>query len=356
MDFKAANELLQSKAGGAVSFTIRREGLLKPYTFNVQPFKYRPTDVIHAMLPGDIGYLRMTIFDLMLATSVKSALNTLEKQGMRGLILDLRHNPGGALPAATAVADEFIGDKKLITYTETKYQVKLPAGLDFLKGMIGEQPSEFRATSKSHFEKLPVVLLVNKASASASELLSGAFQDTGRAILIGETTYGKGVGQTAIPLWESGGGRELFGMPSRFLYLTVMRYYLPTGRSINHIGVKPDLEIAMPKTTGEKFEAVWNLRHSGKLDEYVNANFDANKKLFGELMIYDGFDASKYPGFKDFYNGLKTSLSQDELREELRQALRRRIETDSGKGFPYDCQSDLQLQAAILEMNDMFAK
>lgn len=356
MDFKTASELLQAKAGSAVSFTIRREGLLKPYTFNVQPFKDRPRDVIRGMLPGNIGYLRITIFDLLLASSVKSALKSLEKKGMRGLILDLRHNPGGALPAATSVADEFIGNKKLITYAKTRYQLDLPPGLNFLKGLIGEMPSEFRATRESRFEKLPLVVLVNKASASASELLSGALQDTGRAILIGETTYGKGVGQTAIPLWESGDGKGLFALPSRFLFLTVMRYYLPTGRSVDHIGVKPDLEIAMPKPTGEKFDTLWNLRHSGKLEEYVNTNFDKNKELFSELAEYDGFDASRYPGFTEFYQELGTSLSEDEVREELRQALRRKIETDTGKRFPYDCQADLQLQAALLEMHDMLEK
>ncbi|MDQ7780404.1 MAG: S41 family peptidase [Planctomycetota bacterium] len=354
MDFKAANEALQAKAGTTTTLTIKREGLLKDYTFELNQFKDRPKDVIHAMLPGQIGYLRMTIFDLSLAGSVRSALKALEEDKMCGLILDLRHNPGGALPAATSVADEFIGDKKLITYTETKYKPKMP--FEFLQDMLGQQPTEFRATKKSRFEKLPVVLLIDKASASASELLSGAFQDTGRAILIGETTYGKGVGQTAIPLWKSGGSGGMFGLPSRFLYLTVMKYYLPTGRSIDHIGVSPDIEVPAPKLKGEKFDRVWQLKRSGKLEEYVNSNYEANKQLFHELAMYDAFDSSRYPGFESFCKGLKTKLGPDEVREELRQAIRRKIENESGKRFPYDCQSDVQLQAALLEMQDTLGK
>src|SRR6185295_6092340 len=135
-----------------------------------------------------VGYLRLTIFDMSLVKETKSALDALKRAGMKGLILDLRHNPGGALPAATGVADLFLAQGLKITNTVSHYKPSV-GGLRL--PMLGIN-ADFVTTVASPYESMPMVCLINRASASASELLAGALKDHRRAMLIGETTYGKG--------------------------------------------------------------------------------------------------------------------------------------------------------------------
>ncbi|MBI3096657.1 MAG: PDZ domain-containing protein [Planctomycetes bacterium] len=349
MPIKEANEMLQAEPGTKLTLKVMRDGWLHPYEFQVTQKKNKSKDVIFKMIPGKIGYLRMTIFDMNLSEAVQKALDRMRRDGMKALVLDLRHNPGGALPAATAVADKFIGGNKLITYTESHLKLDMPEIVRMLQQQGVEGHQEFRAKDGSPFEKMPMVVLVDHASASASEMLCGALQDTGRAILIGETTYGKGVGQSPVPLFKSGGL-----IPKRFLYMTVMRYYLPTGRSIHHHGVEPDLTVAPEKVSGEKFEKLWQLRHGGALTNYLDAHFAANRETFKKLAVYDGFSAEPYPEFQalvlEVTKGNKIALSADEIRQELRRAVRERIQIEGSFTYAYDLQGDVPLQAAVVEL------
>lgn len=337
-------ESVKVKPGASMTITLRREGWVKPYTFTLVQDGSKAGDVLFKVLPGDIGYLRLTIFDMTLDSSVRQAMDQMVAKGIRSLILDLRQNPGGALNAAVAVADQFIPGKALITKTESNYKVELPFNIP---GLVPDLAAEFHARKKSPFEKLPMVVLIDHSSASASELLSGALQDTKRATLIGETSYGKGVGQTVIPLWKTG-----FPAAQRYLYLTVMRYTLPTGRSIHGIGVEPNVVVAAPKPTGEEFDRLWTLRRGGKLEAYVEAAFAKQPALKSELANYDGFDTSRYPGFDGFYQGLKTKLSAQQVRDEVRRVLRRQVEREAGAPLVFDLETDAQLQEAVLELAD----
>jgi carboxyl-terminal processing protease len=341
------------KEGESIVLTVKREGWKKSYDITITNTPRKIKDVWSAMLPGGIGYVRLTVFDLSLGSNTLTALKSLQKQGMKALILDLRNNPGGAINAAIAVSDHFIAGKKLITYTESN--LDMSKAMPFpIPGMSDQKPEmEYRAGRKTDFEKMPMVVLVNGSSASASEMTSGALQDLGRAVLVGETTYGKGIGQTAIPLWKTQGpefGKSAVPMlPNRFLYLTVMRYFLPSGRSIHHKGIDPDVRVLIPQMDGETWDGVYQVRKSGAAKEFA-ASLD--EELAKDLAVYDGFDPAAYPGFAKFYKGLGTSLSKDRVREEVRREVRLRV---GGKAALVDMETDTQLQRGMTILAEKLA-
>jgi carboxyl-terminal processing protease len=145
---------------------------------------------------------------------------------MKALVLDLRNNPGGLLTAAVEVTEEFVEDGKLVVYTE---------------GRVRNQNMRFSAHAKKSYPTLPMVVLVNQGSASASEIVAGALQDWGRAIVVGVQTFGKGSVQTIIPLSDGSG-----------LRLTTAKYFTPKGRSIHGKGITPDIVVEIPKDPATK--------------------------------------------------------------------------------------------------------
>ena len=209
---------LRGKKGTKVTISIYREGWhkLKDITIvrDVIPIK----SVRYRTIEKGYGYVRIRNFQKKTSGELKEALSKLEKDnhGLKGLILDLRNNPGGLLDQAVKVSDEFI-DKGLIVYT---------------KGRIKRQEMEFKAHPDHGAHPYPIVVLVNQGSASASEIVAGALQDHKRAIIVGEPTFGKGSVQTVIPL-EDGAA----------LRLTTALYYTPSGRSIQAKGIVPDIEV-----------------------------------------------------------------------------------------------------------------
>lgn len=338
------NELLRLKPGEELTLTVRRPGHKDAYAFRLVQRKHKAKDVHYAMLGEGVGYLRLTVFDNGAAAEVKKALRALKDHGMTSLIFDLRHNPGGALPASTAVADIFLPQNLLITKVEMNYKPSL-FGMP-IPWLGGDQ--QYRTKSKTDFEEMPMRVLVNRASASASELLAGALQDHKRGALIGETTYGKGVGQTPIPLTSTGNAL----LPTRFLYLTVLRYTLPTGRSIDHKGVVPDVKYASKRVTPETFAELWRVRTSKGLAGYLEARWKDHAGTFRRLAEYDGFETKDYPDFETFYKSLKTSVGRDDVRGELRAAIRRRMTAEDGVQLVADLQTDVQLQYALVDLLD----
>jgi C-terminal processing peptidase-3. Serine peptidase. MEROPS family S41A len=167
------------------------------------------------MLENDIGYIRITSFDKNTAEDFKKQLKDIESSGAKGLIIDLRNNPGGLLDVCADIADQLL-DKKVIVYTQDKYGKK-----EYLY-------------SDSSMTKLPVVLLVNEGSASASEILAGAIKDYQRGTIVGTTTFGKGVVQRLKDLPDGSG-----------LKITVSEYFTPNGTNIHGIGIKPDIEVEL---------------------------------------------------------------------------------------------------------------
>lgn len=331
--------LLRLPTGDTLELSVRRFG--KEYRFRIPARKTAVQDVRFQSLGQGVGYLRLTIFDNALVKEVKAALKELSGEGMKGLILDLRHNPGGALPAATGVADQFLPQGLTIAKTVSHYKPSF-GGLA-IPGMGGDV--EFKTKVLTAFEEMPMVCLVNGASASASELLAGALKDHKRAVLVGTKTYGKGVGQTPIPLNSR--------LMQRYLYLTVMRYTTPLGHEVDHRGVSPDVECAEDRPGAGVFDAVWDLRRSGALESYLDAHAGREVRRLAET---DHFETARYPGFEEFHRGLKTSLAGDVVREEIRRALRRRLADREQVAWVCDLQTDRVLQRGLVELLDLLGR
>lgn len=330
--------LVRLPAGDTLELRIRRGD--HEYEFKIPARKTSVKDVRYEYLGDGVGYLRLTIFDLSLVREVKKALDELARRGMKGLILDLRHNPGGALPAATGVADLFLPQGLRITNTVSHYKPNI-GGLS-IPGVSLDQ--DFITKVKSDYEAMPMVCLINRGSASASELLAGALKDHHRATMIGETTYGKGVGQTPILLSSM--------LMKRYLYLTVMRYTTPNGTPVDHKGVPPDLAFADARPSAEVFIAERDLRASGKVELYRDEHWSAALR---RLADNDAFETSRYEGFDAFFGGLKTPLTRDQVREEIRRSTRRRME-DEGRVWATDLQTDRVLQRGLVEILEKLGK
>ncbi|HMU96018.1 MAG TPA: S41 family peptidase [Elusimicrobiota bacterium] len=225
---------LRGKPGTKVSLTIAREGDKEPRVFSITREVIKIQSVKSALLDGGIGYLRLSEFIETSNADLLKAGRELKSKGMNSLILDLRNNPGGLLTSAVDVTKLFLGDNKLIVYTQGRAQPR----------------ADYLADAQAPYGNLPLAILVNGGSASASEIVTGALQDQRRAIIVGSETFGKGSVQSVIPL-EDGSA----------LRLTVAKYYTPSGRSIHRDektkkgGITPDIVIAVPRETEAKLQS-----------------------------------------------------------------------------------------------------
>src|ERR671930_211540 len=187
----------------------------------VSPIEGTPAYRVGLHTGNRIVYIKLRQFQEQSPHDLDQALDKFDKGGMKALILDLRNNPGGLLTAAVEVSEKFIDDGKLVVYTE---------------GRVRNQNMRFSAHAKKGYSKMPMVILVNQGSASASEIVAGALQDWGRAMVVGTQTFGKGSVQTIIPLSDGSG-----------LRLTTAKYFTPKGRSIHGKGITPDIVVEAPK-------------------------------------------------------------------------------------------------------------
>lgn len=211
-------KLVRGEPDTTVTVTVFRPSSKQTLDFSLKRARIRLESVRHATLrPDGIGYLQVTQFSERTGKEFRSALAGLEKQGLRGLIIDLRNNPGGLLDAAIDVCNEFFDRDELIVYTQ---------------GRAPESRENFNANGGHGPRAYPVAILVNGGTASAAEIVSGAMKDTKRAVIVGEKTFGKGSVQSVIEL-QNGEG----------LRLTTARYYTPSGVTIHEKGIQPQVEI-----------------------------------------------------------------------------------------------------------------
>jgi carboxyl-terminal processing protease len=211
---------LRGAPGTKVTITISREGVKEPFDVTLTREIIKIENLRYEMLENNIGYIWLIEFNAKISDDLKKALDTLKSKGMKSLILDLRNNPGGLLEQAVEVTKLFIGGNKLIVYTE---------------GRRKEERREYYSASVAPYQDIPIVMLVNKGSASGSEIVAGAFKDHKRGLLIGSTTFGKGSVQSVFRLSDGSG-----------LRLTVAKYYTPSGKCIHDVGITPDIEINLP--------------------------------------------------------------------------------------------------------------
>ncbi|MCP8467369.1 S41 family peptidase [Pseudomonas sp. ZM23] len=224
-----AVDSMRGKAGSPITLTIVRGGG-KPFDVELKRAIIKVKSVRSQMLEPGYGYLRITQFQVNTGEETVKALTKLRKDNngrLKGLILDLRNNPGGVLQSAVEVADAFL-TKGLIVYT---------------KGRIPNSELRFSADPSDPSDGVPLVVLINGGSASAAEIVAGALQDQKRAILMGTDSFGKGSVQTVLPLNND-----------RALKLTTALYYTPNGRSIQAQGITPDIEVERAKVTREQSE------------------------------------------------------------------------------------------------------
>jgi carboxyl-terminal processing protease len=243
---------MRGRPGTDIVLTVVREGQSKPLKFTLTRAVIKIQSVKNKLLEPGYGYVRITQFQAGTDKGLKDALRKLEgenKGALKGLVLDLRNNPGGVLNGAVAVSDAFL-DKGLIVYTE---------------GRVADSRQKYNATPGDLANGAPIVVLVNGGSASASEIVAGALQDHKRAVVLGTKTFGKGSVQTIVPV--SGGAA---------LKLTTARYYTPNGRSIQASGIEPDIVAEEAKLT--KSEAGERIKEADLLRHLENGEAPAPKK------------------------------------------------------------------------------
>lgn len=227
LNLNQAVEKMRGPKGSDITLTIVREGEEKPLELTLTRDIITVKSVRSEILEEDIAYVRIAQFQINTAHDVANEIRKLEKENssLHGLILDLRNNPGGVLTASVQVADLFL-DSGLIVYTE---------------GRLQDSSTEYRATPGDILDGLPIVVLINDGSASASEIVAGALQDQQRALLLGIRSFGKGSVQSVIPVTSD-----------RAIKLTTALYYTPGGRSIQAQGIEPDIEVERVRVTAVK--------------------------------------------------------------------------------------------------------
>jgi len=216
---------LRGQKGTSVTITIMREGFEKPQDITIVRDIISIKSVKVKTIDDGIGYIKLLQFQQKTASELENALNTLKKDNINSLILDLRNNPGGLLNSSVDVASYFLPPQRLIVS---------------IKGKKDEK-TDFYTTGNIHYPDLPMVVLVNEGSASASEIVAGALQDWKRALIIGTKTFGKGSVQTVVPLSDGSAMR-----------ITTALYYTPKGRSIQATGIVPDIEVELKVKDGTK--------------------------------------------------------------------------------------------------------
>ncbi len=220
-----AVDKMRGPKGTPVRLLIMREGWDKPREFKIIRDVIRVVSVKSRMLADDIGYVKIIQFQGQTVEELEKALKGLEAKGMKKLILDLRNDPGGLLDASVGVCAKFLPASSLVVY---------------LQGRDKSDRKDFLTPSGDKPLQYPMVVLVNTGSASASEIVAGALQDSKRALIVGTQTFGKGSVQTVFTL--DGGGMRL----------TTAKYYTPKGRSIQNVGITPDVVVDLPVVAGVK--------------------------------------------------------------------------------------------------------
>ncbi len=261
---------LRGKPGTKVTISIFREGFKKLKNITITRAIIKIKSVKKKMFENNIAYIRITQFQERTTSDLKKALKDLQKEygEIKGLVLDLRNNPGGLLSQAVGVSDVFL-KKGLIVYT---------------KGRVENSSYKFFAHDDGDEGNYPIVIIVNSGTASASEIVSGALQDHKRAIIIGTQTFGKGSVQTIIPMQDGSAIR-----------LTTAKYYTPSGRSIQAEGIKPDIIVPQRKITKEKNEDEFivrekNLKGHFENDEAVNKNEKKTTKKNKKIEKFENVD------------------------------------------------------------------
>ena len=278
LSLKEAVDIMRGKPGTDIVLTIVRDGHDTPIKTKITRSVIKVRSVRSRMLEDGFGYLRITQFQSGTGESMIEAVNTLKKENggqLKGMVLDLRNNPGGVLNAAVDVSDAFL-KKGMIVYTE---------------GRTEGSRIEFNASSREILDGALMVVLVNVGSASASEIVAGALQDHKRAIVMGSRTFGKRSVQTILPMVDGGA-----------LKLTTARYFTPSGRSIQAEGIEPDIllenvKLAAVEDSGfasvKEADLSRHLENNGRVAEGAEARSERQKLAIEDYQLYEALNLLK---------------------------------------------------------------
>jgi len=253
LNLNDAVKRMRGKPGTKVVLTVIRKNEPKPLQISITRAVIKVQSVKSKLVEPGYGFVRITQFQEHTGETLATALENLQKQNktpLQGLVLDLRNDPGGLLTGAVAVSAAFLPRDALVVYTEGRTadaKMRLTTSPD--NYLRGTGKGDYLKDLPDSFKKVPMVVLVNGGSASASEIVAGALQDHKRAVILGTQTFGKGSVQTILPLGNN-----------TAIKLTTARYYTPGGRSIQAKGIVPDITVEDPATAG--FDSAFRLREA----------------------------------------------------------------------------------------------
>lgn len=230
MNINDAVSKMRGPKGKPVVLTIQREEWKQPKDITIIRDIIKIKSVKYKMIDKEIGYIKLIQFQEQTAQDLANALKSLKDSGMQSLILDLRNNPGGLLNSAVDVCEQFLPPKHLVVS---------------IKGRSGEKMQYYTESLRPAYVDIPMIVLVNQGSASASEIVAGALQDYKRAVILGVQTFGKGSVQSLIPLSDGSA-----------LKLTTAKYYTPSGRSIHAVGIMPDIVVKIEAKNGKEVPVI----------------------------------------------------------------------------------------------------
>ncbi|MCX7031511.1 MAG: S41 family peptidase [Spirochaetes bacterium] len=294
---------LRGKPETPVAVTIRR-GETIVFDVTIVRAQIEVPTVKHAMMPGSIGYLRISQFTPQTLERVQDAVNAFKAAGYRAMVVDVRQNPGGLLSSVEQVADLFLSGGPVVSTRSERVPSE-------------NTVYEAKASASDVGADIPVAVLVDKGSASASEILAGALKDTGRAKLFGVTTYGKGSVQQVRRLGDGG------------FKLTMARYYTPGNYTIDKNGVTPDVTVEEPAVTVEQESSLAKLLQENTIRNWVAANPQPSNAKVGQLV-----DELHRQG-----------IALDE--RTLRRLVRAEVNRTNNNPPVYDLEYDIALQAAV---------
>lgn len=258
---------MRGTKGTKVTLTIMREGFDKPKDFPLVRDIIQVRSVKSKLLDDGYGYVRIAQFQEKTADDLQKALASFDESKLRGLVLDLRNDPGGLLDQAVKVSEQFLDEGKLIVYTE---------------GREKDAQMRFNARKGNKQAHYPIVVLINSGSASASEIVAGALQDHKRAVVMGVQSFGKGSVQTIIPLSDNSG-----------LRLTTARYFTPSGRSIQAKGITPDIVVERVELPSNEKKESMHLREKDLENHFENDKKSGSEEKASTLPLYKTDDQVK---------------------------------------------------------------
>ncbi|KAA3607951.1 MAG: S41 family peptidase [Planctomycetota bacterium] len=364
---------LKGKPGTFVNIEVHRRGWSESRKFDIERRLIEIPTLRSERFPGGVLYLELLSFAEDVGVAIEEQVAAAKAEGwLSGVVLDLRNNSGGLLTQAVAVCDVFLDSRQLIVSTRTR---------------AGEIEKHFTREKAAVSDGIPLTVLVNEYSASASEIVAGALSAHGRATLIGERTHGKGSVQRLLPLRSL--PDELFDDANRNYYwdeweefvdsnrnqkydygprikLTLAYYFLPDGSTIHTLrdhegrvveqgGVEPDVAVAFPEFDLRDLKELDRLIGESAFREYALNLYEENPEVAVDLAEFDGKDPLRYPGWDAYYEGLETDLKADVVRQWVRLNLRQVVSDARGKVFAGnramgDFVEDPQLQRAIQQV------